>query len=84
MVDERLQLTGHSLFRQNRFNRLLLGSLMRSCILSVAAAFDGGCKTLIQREYDRDRVIEKERKREGYTEGIVEHSQRKVCGGKPQ
>lgn len=28
VVDERLQLTGHSLFRQNPFNRLLLGSLM--------------------------------------------------------
>lgn len=58
VVDERLQLTGHSLFRQNRFNRLLLGSLMRSCVLSVAGAFDGGCKTSNQREYDWDRVIE--------------------------
>jgi len=69
VVDERLQLTGHSLFRQNRFNRLLLGSLMRSCVLSVVGAFD--CKTSNQREYDRDRVsreVEKERKREEYTE----------------
>lgn len=57
VVDERLQLTGHSLFRQNQFNRLLLGSLMRSCVLSMAGgAFDGGCKTSNQREYDR--VIE--------------------------
>lgn len=62
VVDERLQLTGHSLFRQNRFNRLLLGSLMRSCVLSVAGAFDGGCKTSGQRECDR--VIERWRKRE--------------------
>lgn len=58
VVDERLQLTGHSLFRQNPFNRLLLGSLMQSCVLSVAGAFDSGCKMSNQRERKRENVGE--------------------------